>query len=230
MGNEPKDIDAAKQTGLTVTPTRTIYTFDAAGVTLALSFTTPLLPDDLMLCARPITYRELGSEIERRQNARGVRLSRCRRRTGGECIRSDRDDRARIGRRWRRCAGTVDQAVLETRGDDVRIDWGYFYLAANAKTASLSSVCAGDGRKEFAKSGKVVAEARNRAESSRRTRRCLRSSISLGNVGDQPISTHALLAYDDVSSIRYFNDDLRPYWKRNGATIDELLQTAEQRV
>src|SRR4051812_41326665 len=56
MGDEPKDVPAAKQVGLTVLPTRTIYDFDAAGVRLTVTFTTPVLPDDLMLCARPVTY------------------------------------------------------------------------------------------------------------------------------------------------------------------------------
>jgi hypothetical protein len=39
---------------------------------------------------------------------------------------------------------------------------------------------------------------------------------------------HALLAYDDIKSIRYFSDDLVAYWKKDGATIDDLLQTAEK--
>ena len=38
-------IPAMEQTGLTVTPTHTIYTFEAAGVTLTVSFFTPALPE-----------------------------------------------------------------------------------------------------------------------------------------------------------------------------------------
>src|SRR5262249_10839981 len=51
---------------------------------------------------------------------------------------------------------------------------------------------------------------------------------SLGKVSTTPVSTHALFAYDDVKSIRYFNDDLVAYWKKDGATIEQLLQTAQK--
>jgi hypothetical protein len=35
-----------------------------------------------------------------------------------------------------------------------------------------------------------------------------------------------MLAYDDVLSIRYFTNDLRAYWKRDGATIEDVLAAA----
>src|SRR5437660_2428255 len=53
MGIEPKDVPALPQTAVDVWPTRTVYTFDGAGVRLTLTFTTPALPDDLMLLSRP---------------------------------------------------------------------------------------------------------------------------------------------------------------------------------
>lgn len=37
-----------------------------------------------------------------------------------------------------------------------------------------------------------------------------------------------ILAYDDQYSIRYFNSDLRPYWKRDGKTTEEMIQEAWQ--
>jgi hypothetical protein len=56
MGKEPGAAPALPQTGLEVLPTRTVYTFEGAGVRLSLTFMTAALPDDLMIYSRPVTY------------------------------------------------------------------------------------------------------------------------------------------------------------------------------
>lgn len=48
----------ARTTSLEVTPTRTISTFDAAGVNLTVTFMTPALPDDPDLLSMPVTLVE----------------------------------------------------------------------------------------------------------------------------------------------------------------------------
>ena len=69
MGLEPSGLPAMEQVGLKVLPTRTIYDFQASGVRLQLTFLTPLLPGDLDLVARPVTYLcwEVGS-IDQREH------------------------------------------------------------------------------------------------------------------------------------------------------------------
>ena len=44
----------------------------------------------------------------------------------------------------------------------------------------------------------------------------LAMSFKLGQIGNDGASTHALLAYDDLYSIRYFNTDLKAYWTKDG--------------
>src|SRR4051812_31948379 len=56
MGDQPKDVTPLPQTKLTVWPTRTVYEFEGAGLHATLTFTTPSLPDDLAVLARPVTY------------------------------------------------------------------------------------------------------------------------------------------------------------------------------
>ena len=38
---------------------------------------------------------------------------------------------------------------------------------------------------------------------------------------------HVLLAYDDVKSIQFFNDDLPAWWRRNGLSFEAMLEQAE---
>src|SRR5215213_2657646 len=45
-----------KQIGVQVLPTRTLYHFEEAGVRLSLTFMSPLLPGDLEVMSRPVTY------------------------------------------------------------------------------------------------------------------------------------------------------------------------------
>jgi hypothetical protein len=64
MGAMPRSTPAMQQTSLEVTPTRTIYTFQAAQVTLTVTFFTPAFPKDLDLLSRPVTYLTLAATGE----------------------------------------------------------------------------------------------------------------------------------------------------------------------
>ncbi|MBZ0299607.1 MAG: DUF5127 domain-containing protein, partial [Anaerolineae bacterium] len=50
------DIPPMTQTSVEVLPTRTIYQFEAAGIRLTVTFMTPLLPYNLDVLSRPVTY------------------------------------------------------------------------------------------------------------------------------------------------------------------------------
>src|SRR5664279_5224469 len=56
MGAGSAEEQVLAQKSLTVLPTRTIYTFEGAGMALTLIFMTPALPEDLMVYSRPVTY------------------------------------------------------------------------------------------------------------------------------------------------------------------------------
>src|SRR5258706_10997455 len=56
MGSEPKDVAAMPQVSVKVLPTRSMYDFDDSHVHVTLTFMTPVLPDDLDLLSRPVTY------------------------------------------------------------------------------------------------------------------------------------------------------------------------------
>ena len=48
----------------------------------------------------------------------------------------------------------------------------------------------------------------------------------LGKTGSTPVSVWAMVAYDDIYSIRYFENDLQAWWRHKGLSFDKLLITA----
>ncbi len=43
----------------------------------------------------------------------------------------------------------------------------------------------------------------------------------------KPVERHVIVAYDELFSIKYFGENLRPYWRRNGADAAAMLKLAE---
>ncbi len=231
MGNEPKDIEAMKQVSLNVLPTQTIYTFEGAGVRVNLTFVQAVLPDDIDLMSQPIThlvwnvvsldgkshdvsvYVDAGMELVVNDNGQAVVWSK-----------------ETLGGLDALKAGTESQNVLGRKGDDVRIDWGYFYLAASKQARSNSIIAsARDCRQGFARQGSLP-----KTMDSRMPRKVsddtpvMAMQLDLGKVGSSAKSTRVLLAYDDIDAILYFGKTLKAYWKRDGKTIDQIVRTADK--
>jgi hypothetical protein len=51
-------------------------------------------------------------------------------------------------------------------------------------------------------------------------------AIRVGSVGADPVARWLMLAYDDLYSIQYFKQNLRPYWRRSGWEAADLLRAA----
>lgn len=120
-----------------VQATRTIYDFTCGPVDLKLTFMAPLLMDDLDLLSRPVNY--ISYEITSNDGSEHD-VEVCFRAdeawawndTTQVCVKSDYyDDRFC----YVKC-GTESQQILGKKGDDLRIDWGYFYMAADKASAS----------------------------------------------------------------------------------------------
>jgi hypothetical protein len=58
------DISTLPQTGLDITPTASIYTFENDEVKLTVTFRSPLLLDDMVLFSRPVSYIEYTAELK----------------------------------------------------------------------------------------------------------------------------------------------------------------------
>jgi hypothetical protein len=53
-------------------------------------------------------------------------------------------------------------------------------------------------------------------------------SFDVGEVSTKEVSRLVLLGYDDVYSIEYLYRKMRPFWRRNGMTIGQLLDAAQK--
>jgi len=49
---------------------------------------------------------------------------------------------------------------------------------------------------------------------------------NIENIDSTGVTHWTMLGYDDIYSIRYFDEDLQAWWKRNGMTMNELLARA----
>jgi hypothetical protein len=119
--------------------------------------------------------------------------------------------------------GSKDQPVLDKKGDDLRIDWGYLY-AAVPKSGGTAAVVARQGAAEAFGSGRRAGGAAT--EAVRADALALKVELSFGRVAAQPVARWLMLAYDDLYSIQYAKQNLRPYWRRNGWEAADLLRAA----
>lgn len=128
-----------RQVDLRLTALSTIYIFEGAGIRLTARFTTPLLLDDLKLASRPVSYLAVSAvSLDGRSHhieaALAVSEEICLNTKGQLDVKAEASD---VNGHPTASIGSVDQPVLARSGDDIRIDWGYFYLSAQKGAASI---------------------------------------------------------------------------------------------
>ena len=230
LGDQPHSLPAFPQTRVQVLPTRTIVDFANSAIQVTLTFMTPALPNDLDALGLPLSFiswqvraRDGGTHAVELYDAASALLTVNQPNQAVVC------SRATCGALTALRAGTKDQPVLGSSGDDHRIDWGYAYLAAPSAEATAAIGAAADLAASFAANGRLPAAdepAEPRPANERQP--TLGLAFALGRVGEAAVSRHAVLAYDEIYSIKYFGQNLRPYWRRNGAEAGDMLTQAER--
>jgi hypothetical protein len=229
MGDAPRSVAALPETSLTVTPTRTVYQFAGQGVSLKVDFLSPLLPSDPDVMSRPVTYITMTA---RSKDAAPHSIQLLLAADASLAVDSGTQEvvwsRSRLKAITVLRASDFEQPVLQKSGDDLRIDWGYLLLAVPDQAGVSASTQASDDVESQFAGGKPLSsddmDMPRRAD--RRT--VLASVFDLGQIGNTASSRHVLLGYDDIYSTEYLNQWMRPYWRRNGMTMGELLEKAEQ--
>ncbi len=232
LGDAEDEIPALKETRQQVTPTRTIVTMQSPEIELTLTFLTPAFPDDLAVMARPVTY--LTWDVKSRDG-----------RTHNVAVYFDASGMTAVNESdepvvWSRAEikglhvlriGSQQQPILAHSGDNLRIDWGYFYLAIPDKEAAELAAGNQSYRDHFAATGhipKVDDLDQPRAPRSRfPSAPALNLVLPFGEVGAADVSRHILIGYDDIYSIEYMRQRLLAYWHKEFPTVSALLEGAE---
>jgi hypothetical protein len=227
MGGGDRD-EAMVQKARALTPTRTTYDYEGAGVRLTATFFTPALPDDLDVLSRPVTYLNWTvRSIDGRHHAVQVYAD------ASAQLAVDNDQQSvvwgtsRVGDMSVMRIGTSTQQKLQKVGDNLRIDWGWAQLAVPRQDGAVTATI-GEGQRGAFLDGKVPdADDLAMPRLAHQNRPLMAVRFDFGTVGDAAETRRAMLAYDDIDAIEYFQRRLPDYWRRNGMTMAELLLKAE---
>ncbi len=221
-----------KQSARHITPTRTQYAFEQKGVHIGLTFFTPAFANDLDLLSRPATYILMTARsIDGASHDVSLYFDAASSLSVNTPEQRTAVSRLQFGNLQVLRAGSLEQPVLQKAGDNLRIDWGHVYLAAAPQPGLRTALAHSTLRNAFATSGQWPNddEPEPPAQTSRQSS-VLAARFDLGSIGAADTARHLILAYDDQFSIQYFHRNLRPYWKRKGATTAEMLTAAEKEL
>jgi hypothetical protein len=197
----------AVQTSADVQATQTHYTFTCGPVDLALTFTSPLLMDDLDIMSRPVNYITYKvTSTDGASHDVKLYLEASPRWALNRPVQESESESFTDGDLVFVKSGSKEQNVLGRRGDDVRIDWGYFYMAGEGKNTAAAVGESADLRSAFVSGTPLT------ATNGENTASNMSLTTDLGSV--KSASGKVLIGYDDIYSIQYFEENLRPWWNR----------------
>ena len=212
----------AVQTSVDVQATQTHYTFTCGPVDLRLSFTAPLFLDNLDLVSRPVNYiRYEAVSNDGADHEVSIYFEASPKWASNKGWQETVSESYQKGDIKYLKAGTKSQEILAKKGDDIRIDWGYFYLASGAGNTSTGVGRAIDLRNAF-KDGNDLSGVGAKGENNDG-----RMAVSQTLGISKKAAGSVMIGYDDIYSIQYFGENLRPYWNRKGdSSIEAQFEAA----
>ena len=218
-------IALAKQESINMTATQTNYVFNCGGIQIMVSFTSPLIINDLSILSRPVSYLSMKTKsMDGKKHQASIFM-------GVSSLLAANTSKQEMNASTYTAnelnvlkVGTVEQPLLQKTGDNLRIDWGYAYLAANKNTTiqSISDIleAVNDFIRPSNPSRKLVTQAKGN--------RLFLNTIFKQETIDDNIKDHLMLVgYDELFSIQYFKENLKPWWKLDpNMNMDKMLQLA----
>ncbi len=192
------------QTEMDITSLSTFYTFENEKIKLYVRFMTPLLPNKLDIMTRPVSYMELKYEKKCKNTSDvSIRISAstslCLHDEGNAFVDTEEFSSGSVkGIKM----GKRDQNILNRSGDNHRIDWGHFCLAAKGEASFSTSTLTKWNPKNI--------------------------SVELEAPIEEGEEKLILFAYDDIASVNYFGNHLKSYWNKDGKTIEKAISEAAE--
>ena len=192
-------LPSIKQTFFDMSTLVSDYRFENDKIILEISFFTSLFTDDLYRLSRPVSYMSARyTSKDGKAHKVSLTLSAseelCINLKGEESVTVEKlslDNETSAIR-----MGSESQKVLWRSGDDLRIDWGYIYLASKGEAVTYTYR---DDDMTFI-------------------------SIKVGLTERE--KEYIAIAYDDIYSINYFGNSRRGYWTERWSTIEEAIVSA----
>ena len=228
----------ALQKDIKITPTSTVYFFEAGPVLMEVAFISPHLPHDLKIASLPITYLDFKiSSMDSATHEVEVYMD-----AGYDWLRQDTDIETEVSvntsdypaTHQHIRLGLTTQDPLSSSGDMVDIDWGYMYLLSDTRQGSVL----GGGTRRYSMISDFISGLDDDFTGNTKTPRSDRiptdfpDEYALASVQEfvlAPGETQAarlILAFDDIHSINYFGQNLDPYWKKFFGSTEEMITFA----
>ena len=193
------DIPEIKQEYFDMSALVSDYVFANEKIVLNLSFYSSLFPTDLYRLSRPVSYLTVRYESADGENHNvSIKLSVseeiCLDKKGDSPVCVEKKKTAKGLETVK--IGSCEQKMLTRCGDDLRIEWGYFYLCAPS----------GSNAGTFKEDDMTFV--------------CVETNLN------ESEDTTVLFAYDDIKCLNYFGDEVDAYWKTKGISIEEAIDEA----
>jgi len=224
-------IKQANQLSVNMSATETTYQFDCGAVSLNVAFTSPLIITDINILSRPVSYISMKTKSkDGKKHLVQIYVG------ASSAIASNKgtEPMLAIGYTTQNLnvlkLGTVDQPILQKSGDDLRIDWGYAYIAANKYHSKQYIQSINEASQDFISNTSGMNEAKivtNKSSKQEGSNLSINTIFNADTARDTETEHLLLVAYDEIKAIQYFKESLDPWWKLYPTmNMDKMLQLA----
>jgi hypothetical protein len=227
LGSRPNaELEPMKQVSLIVSALSTEYIFEQSGAELTVTFTSPILPDDLYMISRPLTYiRYAVRSVDNKPHTVKIYTDI----TGEWCVNVPNEDVKRGKTEFKNAKsaymGTVSQQILNSVGDDHRINWGYVHLINPCGEVFCGTLA---DRRRYLREKQFKEGGYSAPQKPLMNYDCpiAAAETDFGEVSKKKQEKFIAVAYDDIKSIEYFGEQISAHWQKDGKTFAEMVEDA----